>query len=156
MHAACCEGVTLLVTQSRCNGIANIFILAFLFPHLDSSVNNPSKFYPCICTQGKYQRTFCFLQVLELEEIDRRWTEFYKSLETFSSWLNQRESDLNNIRNMGGSPDEQFNQTKVSHLEINYIEQILSLTFSSMHIETIFVPKLDKSLLNVIVGSDIL
>ena len=64
----------------------------------------------------KYIRTFCFLQVSELEETDRRWTEFYKNLEAFSTWLNQRESDLNNIPNMGGSPDEQFNQTKVSHL----------------------------------------
>ena len=53
-------------------------------------------------------------QVSELEDIDRRWREFYENLEKFSSWLNQKESDLNNIPNMGGSPDEQFNQSKVS------------------------------------------
>ncbi len=58
----------------------------------------------------------CYFQVSELEDIDRRWAEFYQNLETFSSWLNEKENDLNNIPNMGGSPEEQFNQTKVGGL----------------------------------------
>ena len=66
----------------------------------------------------------CFPQVSELEETDRRWTEFYANLEAFSSWLNQKEADLNDIPNSGATPDQQFDQTKVSsylcYLTIQY------------------------------------
>ncbi len=55
----------------------------------------------------------CSPQVSELEETDRRWTEFYVNLEAFSSWLNQKEADLNDIPNSGATPDQQFDQTKV-------------------------------------------
>ncbi len=92
--------------------------------HMDTKVRQLQ-----LCLHG-YQHVMCardvwlsrkplesfvpLFQVKELEDLDRRWTEFYENLEGFAGWLNQKENDLSGVSSTSGSPEEQFKRTEVS------------------------------------------
>jgi len=49
----------------------------------------------------------------ELEEADRKWINYYNSIELFSLWLDDREAALNKVHRGSDSPDQQLAQVQV-------------------------------------------
>ena len=66
----------------------------------------------------------------DLEATIAKWTEYYKRLNHFCDWLNQKEDKLNDVyEDKTSSPEEQLDQARVSLLYTSTINPVYTNRF---------------------------
>ena len=58
-------------------------------------------------------------KVAELQEADTKWTEFYAQINVFSDWLDQKETDLEGVKELMDDPKEQYQCAQVCMFAVN-------------------------------------